>query len=86
MRRFKKHNVERIVATDAAADKLIREGFKEVTGDSEHEEEHNLEYDEMKVEDLRTLAKERDIEGYSKLKKEELIAALEASEVPKEVV
>lgn len=44
-------------------------GKKESTGD-----EKSLE--DLKVEELKELAKEKGIEGYSKLKKEELIVLL----------
>ncbi len=35
-----------------------------------------IDYKSMKVDELRELAKARDIEGYSKMKKDELVAAL----------
>lgn len=85
MRVFKKHNVERITSKEDVAEKLIREGYKEVTVAPADVAEDTLNYDEMKVEELRELAKEKDIEGYSKMKKEELVAALEAAELPEDV-
>lgn len=35
-----------------------------------------IEYDKLKVEELKALAKEQKIEGYANMKKEELIEAL----------
>lgn len=40
------------------------------------EEDEIRTLDNLKVDELREMAKERNIEGYSKLKKDELIAAL----------
>lgn len=57
-----------------------------ITAEDTAEDENADNYDDMKVDELRALAKEKEIEGYSKMKKEELIAALEASEVAEEVI
>ena len=58
---------------------------KEIIVDEVENEDAVPEYDSMKVDELKALAKAKEIEGYSKMNKEELIAALEASEVDAEV-
>lgn len=58
---------------------------KEIIVDKVEKEDAVPEYDSMKVDELKSLAKTKEIEGYSKMNKEELIAALEASEVDAEV-
>lgn len=42
--------------------------------------EEQTNYSDMKVSELKELAKERDIEGFSHMKKSELIDALEGAE------
>lgn len=46
----------------------VGEGLKEL--------ESVINFDDMKVEELKEIAKEKGVEGYSKMKKEELISAL----------
>ena len=79
MRTFKKHNVERKASTDAAAEKLISKGYKEVFDTKETEAEDSPEsksLDKMKLEELKALAEAKKIEGYESLTKKELIAVL----------
>lgn len=58
---------------------------KETVTAEDTKEDTVPEYDSMKVDELKAFAKAKEIEGYSKMNKEELIAALEASEVDAEV-
>jgi len=52
------------------------EGVEEDLVDDSDQEEKNVNLNNLKVDELRDLAKQKGIEGYSKMKKEELIAAL----------
>lgn len=79
MRTFKKHNVERKVAADADAEKLISKGYKEVSGTEKAKKEDSLEtknLDKMKIEELKALAESEKIEGFESLTRKELIAVL----------
>lgn len=62
-------NGERIIyATEKAFNVIYRrQGFKELKEDK---------LEDLKVSELRELAKEKDIEGYYEMKKDELIQAL----------
>lgn len=64
-------NVVRIVATEEEKSRLTGLGFKEVA-------EVKPDYGSMTVEDLKKLAKEKNIQGYSTMKKDELVKALAA--------
>lgn len=75
--RLKRGNVERIASTEADITRLKKEGFVEVTlveKKTDAQEEKNLE--EMKVANLRALAKEKGLEGYGSLSREELLEVL----------
>ena len=67
-------NVERIVETEYEKQRLEAMGFKPLA-DSNDEEAMSL--DKMNVNDLRAIAKEKGIEGVDKMKKDELLMALE---------
>ena len=51
---------------------LLRRHYPEVVNETEV-----VTYNDLTVKELRDIAKEREIEGYSTLSKEELIAVLE---------
>jgi len=69
-------NVEKIAADESARDKYIAQGFKLVE-DKKEDVNSKGDIDKLKVDELKELAKQKGIEGYSNMKKEELIVALE---------
>ena len=74
---LKRGNVERIVNNEAAIAKLKKEGFVEVEKRAQTPaEKEAVDIASMKVDDLKILAKEKGIEGYSGLTKAELMAVL----------
>lgn len=76
--RLIKENVER-EADGAQAEKLISQGFKLLADSSIVESADNKEQrvlSDMKVGELKELAKEKGIEGAASLNKEELLAVL----------
>lgn len=77
MYRLIKDNVERVVNDNHTRDILINEGY-ELVREAQTPIEVNL--NQLTVEELKELAKEKDIEGVSKMKKDELIEVLEGSE------
>ncbi|AZV58834.1 Rho termination factor N-terminal domain-containing protein [Clostridium sp. AWRP] len=66
-------NVIRKVETEEEKSRLESQGFKEIG-------EVKPDYDDMIYNDLKQAAKEKNIEGYSSMKKEDLIAILKGLE------
>ncbi|MDY6658304.1 Rho termination factor N-terminal domain-containing protein [Clostridioides difficile] len=70
MYRLIRDNIERIVNDTSEKEKLMYNGFKLL------EDKKNIDIENSTLEELKNLAKENGIEGYSKLKKDELIEKL----------
>lgn len=76
-----RENVQRIVADDAQCQKFLKEGFRLLSGlDSESAPTVIEMPAEMNLTELKALAKERGIEGYASLTKEELLMVLKGTE------
>ncbi len=72
--RLKRMNVVKVTNDDVVRDRLVAQGFKLIE-DKKDSSENNI--NQLTVEKLKELAKEKGLEGYSKLSKDELIKLLE---------
>ncbi|HBF4016813.1 Rho termination factor N-terminal domain-containing protein [Clostridioides difficile] len=70
MYRLIRDNIEKIVNDTSEKEKLMYDGFKLL------EDKKNINIENLGIEELKNIAKENGIEGYSKLKKDELIEKL----------
>ncbi|MBD9162597.1 MAG: transcription termination factor Rho [Blautia wexlerae] len=79
MMRLIRGNVEREVTDTAVAEKLIKDGFKQIeegTVEAVPSENKEKNLEEMTAEELKALAKEKGLSGVSSLAKKELIEIL----------
>ena len=76
--RLIRENVERIANTEAMIAKLKADGFREMEpfADGSKVSVFGVNLDTMTVNQLKVLAKEKGLEGYSSLTKEELLTVL----------
>lgn len=72
MYKLQKLNVVKFVDNENSKDKLILQGFEVI----ENTDGESVKYNKLTVDKLKELAKEKGLENYSNMKKEELIAAL----------
>lgn len=73
---LKKFNVHKIVETEEQAKKLVSLGF-EILEDKEEEQKENVNYINMTMDQLRNICKEKGLEGYSNLNKDDLVVFMQ---------
>lgn len=74
---LKNGNVERIASTESQAVRLEKQGFRRIDGNPKVTEAKTQKpLGEMTVAELKVLAKEKGLEGYSGLSKDDLISVL----------
>lgn len=73
---LKRFNVHRIVDTKEKAEELISLGFSIVSDN--YEKDNNDDLSDKTVSELKEIAKTKEINGYSSMKKEELLEVLKS--------
>lgn len=71
---LKRMNVVKVTNEDDVRDKLIAQGFELIEKKKDYAK---VDINQLTLEKLKELAKEKGLEGYSKLSKDELIKLLE---------
>lgn len=73
---LKKDNVERVAETPGQIEKLKAYGYSVLNGGKTVKDESSVELTGMNMTELKELAKEKGLEGYSSLTKEQLLEVL----------
>lgn len=75
MYKLQKLNVERIVNDESSKNRLILQGYKLV--EEKKQTSESIDYSSLTLQELQSLCKENNLEGYTKLSKENLVKFVE---------
>lgn len=75
MYKLQKLNVERIVNDESSKNRLILQGYKLV--EEKKQTNESIDYSSLTFQELQSLCKENNLEGYTKLSKENLVKFVE---------
>lgn len=73
-------NVIKLVESEADRDRLKAKGFTDITPVENTTKTTTVDYNNYTLDDLKQLAKDKNIQGYSSMNKGDLVAALNALE------